>query len=329
MLDLSVTIVSWNTQDLLEQCLKSIYQNVKHINFEVFVVDNDSRDKSVEMVQERFPQVRLLQNKTNLGFSRAANLGLGRSIARYLMILNSDTIVLPDSFEKIVSFMDAYPDVGAVGCKLLNPDGSLQRSYFSRFPTLWTIFSQYFYLSQHFYLRHLFPKNWTLGKDPLYEQDYPEPVEVEHLNGSCIAIRDETVKQVGFLDEDYFLIFEEADWCYRIRKAGWKIYYFPKASIIHYWGQSSNLLVDRGLINTYKSQQIFFRKHYGRFSVLLLTLIIVSGHSLELAKALIKNILYFGRNQCAKEALRLSFKIIKWQFYSDSQYRRIRDRMKG
>lgn len=328
MLDLSITVVSWNTQDLLEQCLKSIYQNVRHISLEVFVVDNGSKDKSVEMIREKFPQVRVLKNKTNLGFSRAANRGLRRSTGKYLMILNPDTIVLPNSFEKIVRFMDAHPDIGAVGCKLLNPDGSLQRSYFSRFPTLRTIFSQYFYLSQHFYLRHLFPKNWTLGKDPVYEQDYSGPVEVEHLNGSCIAVRDETIKQVGFLDEDYFLIFEEADWCYRIRKAGWKINYFPKASIIHYWGRSSNLLVNRGLINTYKSQRIFFRKHYGKFSVLLLTLIIVSGHSLELAKALIKNILYFGRNQSAKETLRLSFDIIKWQFCSEFQYREIRNKMK-
>jgi len=281
------------------------------------------------MVQERFPQVRLLQNKTNLGFSGAANLGLRKSIGRYLMILNSDTIVLPDSFEKIVSLMDAHSDVGAVGCRLLNPDGSLQTSYFGRFPNLWSVFCQYFYLSQYFYLRRLFPKRWGSGKEPVYEQDFSEPAEVEHLNGSCITVRDETAKQVGLLDEDYFLIFEEADWCYRIRKAGWKIYYFPKASIIHYWGQSSNLLVDRGLINTYKSQRIFFRKHYGRFSALVLTLIVIGGYSMEFAKALVKNALCLGRNQEAKEALGLSFKIIKWQFYSNSQYRRIRDRMKG
>ena len=328
MLDLSITIVSWNTQDLLEQCLGSIYQHVKHISFEVLVVDNGSKDKSVKMIQEKFSQVSLLKNKTNLGFSKAANLGLRRSIGRYLMILNSDTVVLPDSFGKIVGLMDAHSDVGAVGCRLLNPDGSLQRSHFGRFPNLWSVFCQYFYLSQYFYMRRLFTKRWKFPKDTVYEQDFAGPIEVEHLNGSCITVRAETANQVGLLDEDYFLIFEETDWCYRIRKAGWKIYYFPNASIIHYWGQSSNLLVDRGLINTYKSQQIFFGKHYGRFSVLLLALIIVSGHSLELAKALIKNILYFGRNEGAKEALRLSFKIIKWQFYSDSQYRRIRDRMK-
>ncbi len=252
--DLSISIINWNTHELLAGCLQTIEQNKDGLKVEVIVVDNASKDGSQEMVQKRFPHVILLENEENLGFARANNQAIEASHGRYIMLLNSDTLLQPGSPQAMVSFMDSHPDVGIVGAELLHRDGSLQRSW-AKFPS---IFSEV--LGANFRSR----KRYTTKKAPL-------AYEVDWVGGACLLIRRTTMEQVGPLDERFFMYSEELDWCYRTRQLGWLVCYLPGATVVHLGGQSSRLASRRMKAELYKSKLLFFCKHYGRQRALLLT----------------------------------------------------------
>ena len=259
MFDLSIIIVNYKTRNLLEQCLNSIYSENYHFSYEVSVVDNDSKDSSIEMVNKKFPQVKLIENRNNLGFAAANNQALRRSNARYLLLINPDTVVLPDSLNVMMEFMDEHPEAGIAGCKLLNPDYSLQYSCrkFSNFAT--------FFL-RGIHLDSIFPNNTILRKYMMLDWDHNEVREVDWILGSCMMVRRKAIEQVGMLDENFILYFEDQDWCYRMWKHGWKIYYVPQAQMIHYYQRRSakqflNLLTWTHI----KSMLYFFKKHYLQF----------------------------------------------------------------
>jgi GT2 family glycosyltransferase len=251
-IDLSIVVVSWNTQELLQKCLNSIYTNPAGVSFEIWVVDNNSIDGSVNMVQQEFPEVKLIKNPTNFGFAQANNQAIRRSVGRYVLLLNPDTRVKSGALATLVDYLDASPQVGAAGPRLLNPDGSLQVSCHPR-PTLtreiWRLC----------HLDTLRPYAWY----PQKKWNLEAPQEIDVLMGACLMVRREALNQVGLLDEDYFIYSEEVDLCYRIQKAGWRLYWVPGAEVVHYGGQSTRQAATEMFLHLYRSKIIYFRKNYG------------------------------------------------------------------
>ena len=273
--DLSIVIVNWNVCDLLEQCLTSILaqaasdpqsadpgvwklsgQKLPAPHFEVLVVDSASSDGSVQMVRERFPDVRLYASEVNLGYAAGNNLGIRHSRGDYILILNPDTRVLPGALGAMLGYAVVHPDVGVLGPQLRYPNGSVQSSR-RRFPTFGTA------LIESTFLQKWFPHHPTLRR--YYVLDRPDDAigEVDWLNGSCLLVRRAVIEQVGDFDEAYFMYSEELDWQKRMREVGWKVVYFPAAQVVHYEGKSSEQVVAFRHIRFQKSKIRYFKKHHG------------------------------------------------------------------
>ena len=264
MLDVSITIISWNTKELLRNCLNSIYDTVSDgLSYEVIVIDNASADSSAEMVGEEFPQVGLVKNIENVGFARANNQAVEIAKGEYILLLNSDAIILERALNKMISFMNEHLDVAVVGCRLLNEDRSPQPS-FGYFPTLWTISTQMFFLDR------IFPKVKTLiVKNPsLYSSQ-----EVDWVTGACFILRREALGDMQPFDPNYFMYLEEVDLCYRIKQKNFKIFYLSEAEIIHLGGASIGRRA-KAIAYTYENLFYFFKKHYSSGKVRLLKFII-------------------------------------------------------
>lgn len=225
---------------------------------EVILVDNCSHDGSGSEVKRVLPSVHVIQNVENLGFSKAVNQGLRKASGRYVLLLNPDTQVKNGAIERLVSFMDGYSAAGVAGAQLLNGDGSKQNSV-ANFPSLATE------LLNKSLLRRFFPK-----KFPGKERSYSEPVEVDSVIGACMMVRRAALDQVGLLDEDYFLFLEETDWCYRMKRAGWKVYHVPQAEVYHFQGRSAGKDKKRAKVEYYRSRYHFFKKNRGHFRWLIL-----------------------------------------------------------
>jgi N-acetylglucosaminyl-diphospho-decaprenol L-rhamnosyltransferase len=263
--DVSAIIVNWNTRDLLVQCLQSLHDTTGDQDLEVIVVDNASSDGSPEMVRKRFPQVKLIENQENVGFAQANNQAIKRCRGHYMLLLNSDTQVLPGSLDKTVRFMDEHPRTGITGVRLLNPDRTFQASY-TPFPTLWQEFLMLSGLGRSL-IRPTFPSCAPeTGKGAQQIKGYVE--------GAYLMARREAVDQVGGLDERIFMYAEEVDWCYRFAQAGWEVWYLPDVAIVHYGGQSSKQRQGRMEAELYRSRVYFFHKHYGLVEAQLLRLLI-------------------------------------------------------
>jgi len=265
---LSVCIVNWNTKDLLRNCLHSLFKNVGIKNFEVLVVDNNSQDSSVNMIQREFPNVKLIINKQNVGYAKANNQMLKIAQGEYALLLNSDTIVLDNSIPTLINFMDNHPQAGACGPRLLNEDLTFQRS-FMKFPTL--LYELKYHLKYHFPPFNKMFKYLVNYKQVVDRQaKINSPIEVDAIPGACFLIRMKTYKDVGPMGEDYFLYSEENDWCWRMKQKGWKIYYVPSAAIIHLGGQSTKKAGDMVKIyNFYLSRYIFFKKYKNKSCIVL------------------------------------------------------------
>lgn len=231
-MDISIIIVSWNTRQLLDNCLDSIYKETKKINFEIFVVDNASSDRSAEMVKEKYPQVQLVENKKNAGFAAANNQALKHASGRYILFLNPDTIILDNALDKGVEMMDARPEVSILGANTFNSDMTRQKTV-APDPSL---LSQIFLLAK---LRHLFPKSKIIKKYQRFDFDYSKETLINgHTQGSFILIKKDVLDKIGSFDEKFFIWFEEVDLCFRARQRGYKILYSPEVKIIHYGGES-------------------------------------------------------------------------------------------
>jgi len=233
-IDVSIIIVNWNTHEITQGCLESVYEQTENIRFEVIVVDNASSDGSVEMVQTLFPQVALIKNKENRGFAAANNQGMTIAKGRYILLLNSDTLILDNAIEKSISFADAHPETAIVGCRVLNPDRTLQPTC-GMFPSL---LNQLLFCT---YLYKLFPKSKFFGRAKMSWWDRDDVREVEVVSGCFMLIRRKAIKETGMFDEQFFMYSEENDLCYRMRKAGWRNMFTPQAQIIHLGGSSAVL----------------------------------------------------------------------------------------
>jgi len=258
MIYISIIIVNWNTKDYLIKCLKSLVRIRGGSSQEVIIIDNASQDESVRAVRESFPQFILIENPKNLGFAKAVNKGLKIAKGEYILLLNPDIEIKDNTIEKFISFMEAYQDVGIAGAQLLNDDGSKQNSI-ANFPSLVTE------LFNKSLLRWFFPKYFP-GK----EQEYTEPIEVDSVIGACMMVRRKAIEDVGLLDEDYFLFFEETDWCYRMKKAGWKVYHVPQAQVFHFQGKSAEKDKKKAKVEYYHSRYLFFKKYKGYWQFIIL-----------------------------------------------------------
>ncbi|MCG3166901.1 MAG: hypothetical protein POELPBGB_02684 [Bacteroidia bacterium] len=257
-MQLSIIIVNYNVEYFLEQCLHSVRAALKNLEAEVFVVDNNSVDGSVEMVKKKFPEVKLIANKENLGFSKANNQAIRQSKGKYVLLLNPDTVVEADTFTKCVAFMETHADCGGLGIKMLDGKGDFLPESKRGLPTPMVAFYKIFGLSA------LFPKSKRFGKYHLGFLDKEQTHEVEILSGAYMLMRKETLDKVGLLDEDFFMYGEDIDLSYRIIKGGWKNYYFPEARIIHYKGESTKKSSVNFVFVFYNAMIIFARKHFSQ-----------------------------------------------------------------
>jgi GT2 family glycosyltransferase len=281
MIDLSIIVINWNTKEDLLHCLESIFKMGTGIQREVIVVDNGSRDGSGVEVKKAFPTVHLIQNDRNIGFAKATNQGFKNSSGRYVLLLNPDTQVKHGAIEQLVSFMDTHLEAGVAGAQLLNSDGSKQNSI-ANFPSLATE------LLNKSLLRWMFPKRFP-GK----EKNSSEPIEVDSVIGACMIVRREAMRQVGLLDDSYFLFLEETDWCYRMKKAGWEVYHLPQAEIYHFQGKSAQKDRRRAKLEYYRSRYLFFKKHRGSFQWYILHAGIVVKLIVEATSMGLVNLLTF------------------------------------
>jgi len=270
MIDLSIVIVNWNTKDFLLQCLESIYQTVRRGSWEILMIDNGSSDGSGEAAKKSFPSIQLIENERNLGFAKAVNQGLQQSSGSNILLLNPDTRLKEGAIERMLSFMGTHSQVGVSGGQLLNEDGSKQNSI-ANIPSLATE------LFNKSLLRRMFPKKYP-GK----ERNYFEPIEVDSVIGACMMVRREAMEQVGLLDEDYFLFLEETDWCYRMKRAGWKVYHLPEVEIYHFQGKSAEAKKKRAKVEYYRSRYHFFRKNRGNLKWFFLHIGLVIRLAIEL-----------------------------------------------
>lgn len=253
--DVSVCLVNLNTVDLLQDCLRSLFAQAGHASIEVIVVDNASTDNSVAMVRREFPQVRVIANPEYRGFAAGNNQAFQIAQGRYLLYLNTDTIVRPGALDAMVEFMERHPEAGAMGCKLLNPDGSLQRSCWRGFPSLQMA------IVDALYLWRLAPALPWVRAIEVAPEELQGTLEVDHLLGACILIRHEAVKQVGLLKEDYVIFLEETDLCYRMKQASWRIYYDPRGEVIHYGQQTGKKIPVWTTIQKYRNYYRFCREN--------------------------------------------------------------------
>jgi len=257
---LSVIIVNYNVELYLQQCLLSVFQS-KNIDFEVFVVDNNSSDDSCKMMKEKFPHVRLIENKCNVGFAKANNQALALSKGEYVLLLNPDTVVAEDTFENVCRFMDEHPNAGGLGVKMLDGYGNFLPESKRGFPSPFVAFCKIFGLSK------LFPKTHLFGKYHVRYLNENQIHAVDILAGAFMLIRSETLEKIGFLDEIFFMYGEDIDMSYRITLAGYKNYYLPER-IIHYKGESTHKGSLKYVKIFYESMLIFFKKYYHKSSFL-------------------------------------------------------------
>jgi N-acetylglucosaminyl-diphospho-decaprenol L-rhamnosyltransferase len=317
MVDLSIVILNWNVHDLLRQCLRSLTTLVYpsgqadhcpspggdlRLSTEVIVVDNASSDDSVAMVRTEFPDVRLIVNVTNRGYTGGNNDGIAAATGRYVLILNPDTQVVGDALTALVNYADAHPDVGVVAPQLLNTDGSVQSSR-RRFPTLMTA------LFESTWLQSIAPRG-VLRDYYLLDRTDDETQEVDWAVGACLLVRREVMDQVGTLDERFFMYSEEMDWCRRIKQAGWKMVYLPEAQVIHHMGKSSDQVVAQRHIYFQTSKVRYFRKHHGKWVAGLLRAallaMVVWQLMLEAAKGLIGY-----RRELRRERVRAYWQVLR------------------
>ncbi|MDM7460920.1 MAG: glycosyltransferase family 2 protein [bacterium] len=260
---LSICIVNWNTRTLLRACLQSLYRYPLAEPFEVIVVDNASPDGSAAMVRAEFPQVALIANTQNLGYAQGNNQAMAQAQGEFILLLNPDTEVFPDTLDCAVGFMRAHGEVGAIGARQLFPDGRVQASV-RGFPTPANL------LFEASGVARLLPRARALGGYRMRWFDYNQTAEVDQPMATFLMTRRAIVQQVGLMDEAFPLFFNDVDWCYRIRQAGWKIYYVSDVRVLHHGGASTRQVRLSAIRESHRALERFYAKHYrGRLNPLL------------------------------------------------------------
>jgi GT2 family glycosyltransferase len=319
--DLSIIIVNYNVKEFLQNLLHSLNKAVSNLRHEVVVIDNASDDGSVEFIHEKFPQIKLISNQTNLGFSKANNIALKISSGKFILLINPDTLVREDTITKMIEFLNNHPDAGLVGCKILNPDGSLQLACRRSFPGPWTSFCKVTGLST------LFPKSKLFAKYNLTYLDENSTHEVDAISGSFMMMKREVYEKVGGFDEQFFMYGEDLDLCYRIQKNGYKVYYYPGTQIIHYKGESTKRSSLDETKYFYNAMHLFVKKHFSTFYLVEIILRSAIGFRKFFAflgrkklalLAVFLDIVFFNLSLVAAEKFYLRF--TSWQGFPEFSY---------
>jgi GT2 family glycosyltransferase len=283
--DVSICIVSFRTRDLLRDCLGSIYKTVDSLSFEIIIVDNNSQDGTLEMLNAEFPGVRLLVNDHNAGYTRPNNQAIRESNGRYVVLINPDTVVKPNAIAELFHFLEDHPEVGIVGPKVLNRDGTLQKQCRRSEARPWDSFCYFSGLSR------LFPHDRRFAGYLMTYLDENLVHEAEAVSGSCMMIRRQVIEQIGYQDENFFAYQEDTDYCRRTRLAGWKVFYNPSAQIIHYGGEGgSNVQPFRSIIEWHRSYYLYYRKHFSRDYFFVFNAIYYLGMLIKLGLSLFVNL---------------------------------------
>jgi N-acetylglucosaminyl-diphospho-decaprenol L-rhamnosyltransferase len=312
MLQLSVIVVNWNVQDLLRTCLASLEAELGMTSpgatgkgTEIIVVDNASADGSVEMLRAEFPHVTTISNQHNAGFGAANNQALAQSNGRYVLFLNPDTEVKPGAIRRMLAFIEQRPQAGCAGPRLLNPDGSIQSSRRS-FPGVATAFVESTVLQR--YCGGL----GALRRFYSGRGDEHEPQRVDWLVGACLLMRRSALEEVGAFDERFFMYSEEMDLCYRLRQAGYEVWFVPEAEVVHHEGASSRQDLFLRNVNFHESRYRFFRKHHGIAPALALRWFVFGTFLFQVAEEAVKFLLQPAKRQMRRERVHLYGRIVKW-----------------
>lgn len=276
-MDLSIIILNYNTKELTRRCLRSVFASQTSFKYEVWVSDNGSKDGSIEMIKAEFPGVKLLENNGNLGFAKGNNIAIRQATGRYILLLNSDTEVKPDSSDLCVKRADADRSIGALGCKVLLSDGSLDKACRRNFPNPWNSFLRLFGFRKF--------SNYNI-QAPLDQE-----IEVDALTGAFMMVRREAIDKAGMLDEEFFMYGEDLDWCWRIKEVGYKIIYYPGTSILHLKSASSKRVAFRVVKWAHDAMKIFYRKHYAQGHNFLFNQIVYMGITIRMYMVWILNLL--------------------------------------
>ena len=248
---ISIVIVSYNVRRLLVECIDSVRKALEGIDGEIFVVDNCSKDDTVSYLQANCPDVQLIVNKENVGFARANNMAIRQTDSEYVLLLNPDTVVYPDTIRECIAFMDAHPEAGGAGVRMLTREGQPAPESRRAIPTPWVSMLKMLGVTRRYYMSDL---------------PWDKPCRIEVISGAYCLLRRKALNQVGLLDEDYFMYGEDIDLSYRLLKGGWQNWYLPY-DIIHYKGESTQKSSFRYVHTFYQAMLIFFRKHYGHLSI--------------------------------------------------------------
>lgn len=283
-LDISICIVSLQARDYLRDCLISIFESTNEITYEIIVVDQNSRDGTAHMLQDGFSDVKLFQTPENQGFTRPMNQAMQIAEGRYIALLNPDTLLHPATFDRLCAFLDSHPEVGIVGPKVLNPDGTLQKPCRRGDARPWAVISYFSGLSK------IFPDKPFFNGYLLTHLDEDLISPVDGVSGSCLLVRRDVVEQIGYLDESFFAYQEDADFCLRARNAGWQVYYYPEAQITHFGGQGgSRTQPYRSILAWHKSYFLYYRKHFAVDYIFLFNWFFYVLMGIKLCFAFLKN----------------------------------------
>lgn len=275
-IDLSIIIVSYNTKKITLECVKSVIQYTKEVSFEIIIIDNNSSDESVSAIAKlNNSKIKIIQNTENKGFGRANNQGIKEAKGRYVLFLNSDTLLEGTVLDRMIMWMDERPDIGISSCKLLNKDHSVQGTG-GYFPTLPRVFS-WMTIQDLPFVDSIIKPFHPMKEKSFIKGDtfYTSPKELDWVTGAFMLVRSEVFDSVSGFDNDYFMYTEEVDFCYRAKKKNWKVYYNPKWSIIHYGGASGT--VEKSIAQEFEGVKLFYQKHYSRLSYTLLRYLLMIG----------------------------------------------------
>lgn len=272
--ELSIVIVNWNTKELIRDCLDSIYKNTKNLNYEIIVVDNNSTDESISMLKESFcsySNFTLIENKDNKGFASANNQAIKISKGESILLLNPDTKINGDVLKRSYECLNEEEKLGIVGCKVLNPDGTIQLACRRMIPTPKDAFYKLFGLSR------LFRKSSNLTRYNMTYVSEDDFLDVDSVSGCFLMIKKDVIDKIGYLDDKFFMYGEEMDWCLRAKKAGYIVRYCPVGTIIHYKGESSKQLGIKATFEFYRAMFVFYNKNNSKESNFILNIIVYMG----------------------------------------------------
>ncbi len=302
---LSIIIVSWNAKDYLINCLESVFQGLEGVQAEVIVVDNYSSDGSADAVERLFPKVKLIRNDQNDGFAKANNIGIKLSNGEYVCLLNSDVIVRKNCFSQLISFIDLHPNIGMLGPRTLNADGTLQRSCFT-LPTVWNS------LCRVLALDTAFPKTKMFGTRLMTYFLHDEIRTVEALNGCFLLIRRNALNKVGLLDEGFFIYGEDLDLCKRFGDSGWEVVFYPSTEAVHYGGASSSNAPIRFFLEMQRADLRYWRKHKGIKGEIVYYLMLLLHHTLRIIGYAPLTIIPHRLRTVRSYKLRRSVECLRW-----------------